>query len=119
MTVKLMLLPAALTARKIRFARAQSYVDAECIKRMTPFVPVARHFWHYAGKLRDSVENPLPGKIIYTAKFARNDYYAHKRHKPPFGGNPHGQRMWFEYMKTKEKRAILRGTAAILGAKSS
>lgn len=119
MTVKLILYPAAVAARKLRLAKAQKYVDSECITRMTPFVPVAKYFWHHAGKLRDSAENPMPGVIIYTARFARSDYYAHKRHQPPSGGNPQGQRMWFEYMKMKEKRAILRGTAAILGAKST
>lgn len=119
MTVKLILLPAAIALRKLQFSKAQKYVDSECIKRMTPFVPVANPRWHHAGRLRDSVGNPAPGVIVYTAPFARHDYYANVRHDHPKSGNPNGQRMWFEYMKMKEKQAILRGTAAILGARSS
>ena len=119
MTVKLILLPAAIALRKLQFSKAQKYVDSECIKRMTPFVPVARKYWHHAGRLRDSVSNPAPGVIVYTAPFARHDYYANVRHDHPHSGNPNGQRMWFEYMKTKEKQAILRGAAAIVGARSS
>ena len=117
MTVSLIINPAALALRKLQFSKAQKYIDTECIKRMTPFVPVARERWHHAGKLRDSVGNPVPGIIVYTAQFARHDYYANVRHDR--SGNPNGQRVWFEYMKSREKRAILRGTAAILGARST
>lgn len=119
MTVSLILNPAAIALRKVRFSKAQKYVDSECIKQMTPFVPVANPRWHHAGRLRDSVRNSVPGVIVYTAPFARHDYYANVRHDHPRSGNPNGKRMWFEYMKMKDKRAILRGTAAIMGAKST
>lgn len=118
MTVSLIINPAALALRKLQFSKAQKYIDTECIRRMTPFVPVAQKRWRNAGKLRDSVGNPVPGVIVYTAPFARHDYYANVRHDHPRSGNPHGQRVWFEYMKARESKAILRGAAAILGAKS-
>lgn len=118
MTVNLILYPAAMALRKLQFVKAQTYVDTECIRRMTPFVPVANPRWHHAGKLRDSVGNPSAGVIVYTAPFSRHDYYANVRHDHPHSGNPNGQRMWFEYMKAREAGAILRGTAAILGAKT-
>lgn len=96
---------------------AQRFTDSECIRRMTPYVPVAKKYWHNAGRLRDSVRNPEPGVICYTAPFARSDYYAFKHHKPPHGGNPLGERMWFEYMKMRDAPAILRGAAAIAGGR--
>ena len=82
---------------------------------MTPLVPVARSYWHHAGRLRDSVRNPSPGRIEYTAPFARHDYYATVDHR--HGGNPAAQRMWFEYMKMRDAPAILRGAAAIAGGR--
>ena len=118
MTVRLILLPAAMLRRRRNLAKAQAYVDSECIRRMTPYVPVARKYWHHAGKLRDSVQNPKPGEVVYTAPFARHDYYAHKHHQPPHGGNPKGRRMWFEFMKMQDGAAILRGAAAVAGGRA-
>lgn len=113
MKILLKLNPAAVTRRKRRLAKAQAYVDRECIRRMTPYVPVARPYWRHAGKLRDSVRNPAPGRIIYTAPFAKHDYYAPVDHS--HGGNPDAQRMWFEFMKRQDGPEILRGAAAIAG----
>ena len=102
--------------RKQLFRKAQAYIDSECIMRMTPYVPVARKHWHNAGKLRDSVQNPEPGVICYTAPFARHDYNATVNHR--HGGNPAAQRRWFEFMKMKDAAAILRGAAAIVGGRA-
>lgn len=98
-----------------KFEEAQEYVDTECIKLMEPYVPVAKKRFKNAGKLRDSVKIAEPGKIVYTARFARSDYYATKNHKR--GGNPNAQRMWFEVMKRESGAQILRGAAAIAGGK--
>lgn len=116
MTVVLIL--ARCAGRKQRFQRAQAYLDSECLRLMTPIVPVAKKRFDNAGKLRDSGQIAEPGKIIYTAPFARSDYYANKRHKPPHGGNPLGERMWFEVMKQRHSATLLRGTAAIIGGKA-
>lgn len=99
------------------FRAAQRYVDNECLRCMTPYVPVGLPIYENSGKLRDSGKRLYPGKIVYTAKKARHDYYNRKvdhRH----GGNPNATPLWFETMKKKHGRAILRGTAAILGGKA-
>jgi len=108
------LLQAAIRLRQARFSEAQTYIDGECIRRMTPLVPVAKKRFANAGRLRDSVTNPTPGRIEYTAPFARNDYYANKRHQPPHGGNPQGTRLWFAVMKQRDGQTILRGAAKIV-----
>lgn len=106
----------AMRHRERRFAQAQQFIDRECVQRMTPYVPVAKAYWHNAGRLRDSVQNPQPGVICFTAPFARGDYYADKNHKS--SGNPAARRMWFEFMKRRDAAAILRGAAAIVGGRA-
>ena len=103
--------------RERRFSEAQTYVDNECLKKMTPYVPVALPFWHNAGKLRDSGKIAEPGVIVYTAPHARADYYNLRspKHNYHHGGNPNATEMWFEYMKTKHRAEIIRGAAQILG----
>lgn len=105
----------AVIRRKKRFEQAQRYVDEQCVERMREFVPVGLPKYENSGALRDSAEIPERGKIIYTAKFARHDYYAWVNHRN--GGNPNAQRMWFEAMKGKYRRAVLRGTAKIIGGR--
>ena len=97
--------------KKKMFSEMQDYIDKECIKRRTPFVPVALPKYENAGKLRDSAKISEPGKIVFTARFAKRDYYAHKNHQR--GGNPNAQRLWFEVMKKTDGEAILRGAKAI------
>lgn len=103
---------------KERLKEAQDYVDNKCIECMTPFVPVALPEYQNAGKLRDSVQIPEAGKIIYTAPFARSDYYNVKGHSHLRGGNPNAQRCWFEVMKAKDGEEILKQAKKILGGKS-
>lgn len=95
------------------FENMQTYVDKECLRQMTPYVPVGLPRFKNSGKLRDSAKIAQPGKIVYTAPFAKSDYYAVKNHKPPHGGNPKGTRLWFEVMKKNHGAQILRGAAAI------
>lgn len=109
---------AALAGRRKKLAEAQNYVDKTCIEKMTPYVPVSLDKFNNSGKLRDSVKIQSPGVIIYTAPFAKGDYYAVKNHKPPHGGNPNGERLWFEVMKTRHGEEILRGAAKIAGGKA-
>lgn len=107
-----------IAVRKInkRMIEAQAYIDTECIDKMTPLVPVAKPRFYNAGKLRDSVEIKEPGCIIYTAPFAKHDYYSAVNHQ--HGGNKKAQRMWFEPMKRQCKTVILRGAAAIVGGRA-
>ena len=100
---------------KLRLAKAQRYIDKECITKMTPYVPVAPEKIRNSGRLKNSVRNPKPGSIIYTAPLARYGYYARVNHK--HGGNPQGRRKWFEVMKTKHKEEIGKGASKIIGAK--
>lgn len=93
--------------RKNKFTEAQNYIDSTCLERMTEFVPVALPKYKNAGQLRDSAEIPEPGRIIYTAPFAKSDYYADKNHK--WGGNPKATKLWFETMKRRYKDEIFEG----------
>lgn len=91
--------------------KSQAYVDKQCIEKMTEFVPVGLPRYRNAGKLRDSVKIKEAGKIIYTAPFARHDYYSKVNHKN--GGNPNATRLWFEVMKNKHKAEIRQNVAKI------
>lgn len=117
MRAKLVLSKSFMPVRRLRFEKAQDYIDKQCAEKMTPYVPVGLSRYRNAGKLRDSVQIKSPGAIVYTAPFARRDYYAVKNHKPPHGGNPNGSRLWFEVMKSRHGEEILRGAAKITGGK--
>lgn len=117
MGVKLIWNAGAMALRRKKIAEAQDYIDSECLKRMTLYVPVGLPYYKNSGKLRDSGRIAEPGKITYTAPFAKNDYYnrnVNHRH----GGNPNATALWFETMKSNHKEAILRGVAAIVGGKT-
>lgn len=103
-----------LQSKRKKLAEVQDYVDKKALQLMIPYVPVARPFWHNAGKLRDSARIAEPGRIEFTAPFARDDYYARKNHKER-GGNPNGRRLWFEYMKVQDGQKILMGARRIIG----
>ena len=111
MRVKLIWSSKTKAKRKRMFSEVQDYVDKQCVKKMEPYVPVGLPRYKNSGKLRDSVEIPTPGKIIYTAPFSKHDYYATVNHKK--GGNPNALRMWFEYMKSKHGKEIRNGISAI------
>lgn len=104
-------------ARRLRFKKAQDYIDRQCVELMTPYVPVGLPKYRNSGKLRDSVQIRSPGEVVYTAPFAKSDYYAVKNHTSPHGGNPKGSRLWFEVMKSRHGGEILRGAARITGGK--
>lgn len=93
----------------------QRYVDEQCLAYMTLYVPVARSYWHNAGRLRDSGRIEAPGRIVYTAPFARSDYYATKDHA--HSGNPAATRLWFETMKTRHARQIAAGAQRLIGGR--
>lgn len=103
----------AMKTREKTFAAAQSYIDSECIRLMTPFVPVGLPRFRNSGRLRDSAENPEPGCIEYTAPLAEHDYYANVSHAN--GGNPNATRLWFETMKQTHAEEIFKGVCRIIG----
>lgn len=106
----------AIKNRRKKLQKAQNYLDNELVKLMTPLVPVARKRFIHAGKLRDSVKIAEPGKIVYTARFARKDYYSFVDHT--HGGNPKAKRLFFEVVKAEDGAHILEKTAKIAGTKA-
>lgn len=104
--------PAMLKRRTKRFEQAQDWLDKECVKRMTPFVPVGLPRFHHSGKLAASVKIAEPGVIVYEAPFARHDYYAEVDHS--HGGNPRAQRLWFEVVKAEELEYLRKGVAEVI-----
>ena len=96
---------------------AQNYVDAESLRLMLPYVPVGLPKYERSGTLRDSGRVESPGKIVFTARKARHDYY-NRRVDHRHGGNPNATPLWFETMKKKHGSAILRGAAGIAGGKA-
>lgn len=105
----------ALKIRRQRIQQSQNYIDAQCVQKMTPYVPVGRSEFKNSGRLSESAKIISPGKIVYTAPFAKSDYYSTVTHKN--GGNPNAQRLWFELMKKQHGSEILRGAAKIAGGK--
>lgn len=117
MDVSLIFNSRAKAERKQSLAKAQAFVDKECVKEMTPYVPVARSYWRNAGQLRDSVRIVKPGVIAYETRFARSDYYNRKHVSHAHSGNPRAHDMWFEFMKRKSGEKIRRGAEKIVGDK--
>jgi hypothetical protein len=101
--------------RKKALKKAQENLDRECIEKMTEFVPVGLPRYRNSGKLRDSAQVAESGKIVYTAPFARSDYYSNVDHT--HGGNPNAVRLWFEAMKHKYGRQLIKDTAEIMGCR--
>lgn len=91
--------------KKKNFAKAQKSVDKNCMKYINEFVPVAPERYPKSGSLRDALENPEAGKLIYTKRFSPHTYYDATTRKNR--GNPKGTRLWFEAMKARYKIRIL------------
>lgn len=118
MQAKVVINKSKLNERKQRFKVAQDYVDKECLKLMTPYVPVGLPKFKNSGALRDSGKVASPGKVVYTNTWARSNYYNLQHRNFKNGGNPNATPLWFETMKQKHGSAILRGAAAITGGKA-
>lgn len=117
MNVRLIWDYAALSKRKKQFEVAQNYIDSESLRLMLPYVPVGHRRYRNSGALKNSGRIYSPGVIVFTSRFARHDYY-NKGVDHRHGGNPNATALWFETMKAKHGRAILRGAAAIVGGKA-
>ena len=73
-------------------ARAQIYVDGECIRRMKPETPFLSGTLQKAAKLGTVTGS---GLIVQSTPYARRQYYEHKK-----------QSKWFERMKNRHKDSI-------------
>jgi hypothetical protein len=118
MQAKVVINRASINERKQRLKQAQSYVDKECLRLMTPYVPVGLPKFRNSGALRDSGKVASPGKVVYTNTWARSNYYNLQHRNFKNGGNPNATPLWFETMKQKHGSAILRGVADITGGKA-
>ena len=118
MSTKLIINRSAVNERRKQLEKAQDYVDKQALKLMTPYVPVAKPKGHNAGALRDSGKIASPGVIVYTDRWAHSNYYNLQHRNFKHGGNPNATALWFETMKKKHGKAILRGAAAIVGGKA-
>ncbi len=98
-----------------QFDKAQTFIDEQCVEKMSEFVPVALPKYENAGALRDSVKIEEPGKIIYTAPFAEHQYYDDLNHQN--SGNPNATPLWFETMKERYSEDIRSGAVKIIGKK--
>lgn len=97
--------PAFGADRTRRFAAAQSYVDAEVLRRCAPYVPCDTGRLAASGTAAD-------GEVFWQTPYAAAQYYS--------AAGDEGRRgpYWFERMKIDHRGAILRGAAAIAGGKA-
>ncbi|MDO4863464.1 MAG: minor capsid protein [Ruminococcus sp.] len=125
-----------------KFTDAQKFIDASCIKLMTPFTPMRNGILYKSATLGTKIGS---GHIVYNSPYARYQYYGvvygpnlpifengvlvgffSPKKKHPTNRelqynktrHPKAQRLWFEVMKKKHGPAILRGAAAIMGGKA-
>lgn len=80
-------------------ARAQTYVDGECIRRMEPETPFLNGVLVKAATLGTVTGS---GLIVQSTPYARRQYYEHKK-----------QSKWFERMKNRHKDSIQKGAGKI------
>ena len=118
MNVRLQWDKTSISRRRMRFKAAQNYVDSECLRLMLYYVPVGLRRFRNSGALRDSGRVSSPGVIIFTDPWARSNYYNLQKRNYRHGGNPNAPALWFETMKARHGKAILRGAAAIAGGKN-
>lgn len=125
-----------------RLEKAQKFVDSECIRQMKPYTPFRTGTLEKSATLGTVIGS---GKIVYNCPYARYQYYGivygpnypiyengvvvgfysppkksstGRQMKYSTARHPQAQRLWFETMKARHGKAILRGAAAIAGGKA-
>lgn len=103
---------AAYRKRKLgKGQEVQRFIDSECMRLMNPYTPFRQ------GMLIGAASNGTnigSGKIIQQTPYAKRWYYEPAN----FSGAPMRGNKWFERMKQSHKQSILKGAAAIAGARS-
>lgn len=89
----------------------QKFVDSEVIRRMSPYTPFRDGALVGSATGKTSVGS---GKVQQQTPYAKRWYYEPAN----FNGAPMRGNRWFERMKQSHKADILRGAAAIAGAKT-
>ncbi len=102
-----------------RFSKAQKVLDSEVLRRCDPYVPMDTGMLKKSGILGTVIGS---GKIVYTAPYARRQYYTNKGMgrqgtRKRSSRNHKGLRgaYWFERMKADQKDDILRKVVDVLG----
>lgn len=91
------------------FAKAQEFIDSECLRYMNPLTPRRTGYLIKSATLGTVIGS---GVIEYLSPYARRQYYEHK-------GGCEGQRgkQWFERMKAQKKDVIREGAAKFAAGK--
>lgn len=130
---KLILNPDILRTYNDKFAKAQQFVDSECIRLMVPYTPML------SGQMIQSATRGTvigSGEIKYNSPYARYQYYgklmvssitgssyARKGESKVLTGkdlrynkskHPRAGKLWFERMKADRKEQILKGAQNLL-----
>lgn len=130
---KLILNPDIQQVYKSKFAKAQQFVDSECIELVIPYTPML------SGQMMQSATRGTvigSGEIKYNSPYARYQYYgklmissvtgssyARKGESKVLTGkdlrynkskHPRAGKLWFERMKADRKEQILKGAERLL-----
>lgn len=130
---KLILNPDILRTYNDKLAKAQQFVDSECIRLMVPYTPML------SGQMMQSATRGTvigSGEIKYNSPYARYQYYgklmissvtgssyARKGESKVLTGkdlrynkskHPRAGKLWFERMKADRKEQILKGAERLL-----
>lgn len=110
-------------ARKIlAYQQAQRYVDSEVLRRCDPLTPRLKGELIKSGVRATNIGN---GLVQYNSPYARYQYYGKVMiGRAPktvtnipltYTGAPNRGAKWFERMKVKDKKDILKGAGRIVG----
>lgn len=127
-----------------RLDKAQKFIDSECLRYMKPYTPFRTGVMEKSATLGTVIGS---GKIVYNSPYARYQYYGvvygpniplyengelvgfrspkgkqkhstNRQMQYSRSRHPQAQRLWFETMKKKHGKAIIRGAAAVAGGKA-
>lgn len=94
--------------RTKNFNTAQEYVDSSVLRYCDPLVPMRTGVLKRSGVLGTVIGT---GLVRYIAPYAKKQYYENR-------GTGQRGKMWFERMKGKRKKAILKGAAKFAKARA-
>ena len=102
-----------------RLHEAQKYIDEQMLKAMNnKYIPMRSGILRQTGTQATIIGS---GKIVYTAPYARRQYYGLRKNGQPFNYSKHkhpfATRLWFEAAKKEKSAAILQGAADIINGK--
>lgn len=90
------------------FRKTQEYVDSSVLRYCDPLVPMRTGVLKRSGVLGTVIGT---GLVRYIAPYAKKQYYENR-------GTGQRGKMWFERMKGKRKKTILKGAAKFAKARA-